>query len=74
MFTATTTTNEPQTAAFQAAVDNTWFENARNARSILAQWNFDLWNSRMDRLDYVSDLEEKIMRALNVCDLGYVLS
>ncbi len=65
---------EPQTPAFQAAVDNVWFENTRNASSIKSSWNFDLWNTRMDRLDYVTDLEEKIMRALNVLDLAYELS
>jgi hypothetical protein len=65
---------EPQTAEYQAAVDNVWFEIERNASSIKSSWNFDLWNTRMDRLDYVTDLEEKIMRALNVLDLAYELS
>ena len=67
-------TTEPQTAAYQAAVDNVWFENTRHASSILASWNFELWNSRMDRLDYVSDLEDAIARALNVHTLDYALS
>lgn len=70
----TAPTPEPQTAAFQSAVDNVWFENTRNGSSIRATWNFDLWNSRMDQLDYAMDLEEKIARALNVRELDYELS
>lgn len=59
----TTSTNEPQTAEYQAAVDNVWFENTRNARGLQSTWNLNneiMW----DRWDYVSNLEEKIDMAL----------
>ena len=63
MTTATTNTNEPQTAAFQAAVDNVWIENRRNARNLQNNWNFQhqvMW----DRWDYAANLEIEIRKVV----------
>lgn len=55
---------EPQTADYQAAVDNVWFEILRSARLHQSQWNFENAAKRADRWDYVSNLEEQIIREL----------
>lgn len=52
--------NEPQTAAYQAAVDNIADEMLRAAISIQNSWNFHSGTSRYDRWDYELDLEAAI--------------
>jgi len=67
----TTTTNEPQTATFQAAVDNVWFENIRNASNIQSSWNSRNRSTHLDRWDYIVDLEREIAWALGLRELKY---
>lgn len=55
---------EPQTAAYQAAVDNVWFEIQRWANWQQKRWDFlNRWD-RLERWDYVSDLQDKIEHAI----------
>lgn len=70
---AATTSNEPQTAAYQAAVDNIDNDMSLNAISILGTWFLRSGKQWNDRLDYVAELEMQIERALGKRSLGYSL-
>ncbi len=70
----TTSTNEPQTAAYQAAVDNVWFEQTWAANGIKSDWFVYAGNTRDDRMDYIVLLEAAMQQALDRQDrLGYSL-
>lgn len=61
----TTSTNEPQTAEYQAAVDNVWFEQTLSARLQQTQWDFESGTTRYERWDYLLELEREINRYTN---------
>lgn len=73
MTTATTSTNEPQTPEYQAAVDNVWFEQERAALQQMGKWFRHSGSQWYDRLDYITDLEAQMERALGKRKLGYQL-
>lgn len=61
--TTSTQLTEPQTAAYQATVDNVHFEQTATARHIKS--DFNICNElKDDRIDYVVDLEQRIKWAL----------
>lgn len=66
-------TTEPQTAAFQAAVDNIHFGQIWAASEIKSDWYMRYCKERDTRLDYIVGLEIQMERALRVNRLGYHL-
>lgn len=72
--TTSTTTNEPQTAKFQAAVDNIHFEISTNARYQIASWAIYKPYEDDDRISYIVRLEHQMELALGrKNNLGYCL-
>ena len=68
-----TPAREPQTAAYQAAVDNVATEITRSMNQERASRWMKANKMRWERVDYIIDLEEQIMRALGIRELGYEL-
>lgn len=70
----TTYTNEPQTPAYQAAVDNVWFEQTWAANGIKSDFATRKMYEEDDRISYVVDLEHRMELALGRKNkLGYQL-
>lgn len=70
----TTSTLEPQTADYQAAVDNVWFEISKNARQQITTWSTGKRWEDDGRISYIVNLEMRMELALGrKNNLGYSL-
>jgi len=72
--TPDTSTLEPQTAEFQAAMDNAFFEQVWAAGQIKSDFATRKMYEEDDRISYVVDLEHRMELALRTKRLGYQLN
>jgi len=72
--TTPTSTLEPQTIAFQCAMDNIYFAQMRTAGQIKSDFATRKVYEEDDRISYVVDLEHRMELALGAKRLGYQLN